>query len=247
MHPEQEEIMQGQARSAAMQVLVVGASSSVGRATVRVFADAGHRVLATARHTSPADPAPGVVAAALDLSRPESIARFVDEDVRAFGAVDVAVMLPGMLPGLALADYDDALMREVMDINFTAQAALVRRLLPWMTERSHLIMMSSVSGERGSYDPIYAASKAAVIGFVKSLATALAPRVRVNALAPALIADSTMYEQMMPARRAHHLAATPTGRLTTPLELAQLTLQICGPAWANLNGQVIRINGGAHV
>lgn len=233
--------------STSKRVLIVGASSSVGRATVQTFAAAGHRVLATARDTSAAVFANGVIPASLDLSRPESIASFIDRDVRALGALDVVILLPGLLPGRALADYDDALIHEVMDINFSAQAMLVRQLLPWMAEGSQLLMMSSVSGERGSYDPIYAAAKAAVIGFVKSLGIALAPRIRVNALAPALIADTSMYAQMQPARRAYHLEHTPTGRLTTPTELAALMLQICGPAWANLNGQVIRINGGAHV
>jgi 3-oxoacyl-[acyl-carrier protein] reductase len=108
-------------------------------------------------------------------------------------------------------------------------------------------MVSSISGERGSFDPMYAASKAALIGFVKSLATWLAPGVRTNALAPALIAGSRMHDDMAPERREHHRSATPTGRLTTPQEVAAVLFNLCEPAWSNLNGQVIRINGGAHV
>lgn len=247
MHPLDSPDVSVTTSSASLRVLVVGASSSVGLATIREFARHGHRVLASARDASSLGGMENVVAAALDLSRPDSIAHFVDRDVSAFGSLDVAILLPGLLPGRALSDYDDDLIGQVMEINFSAQAMLVRRLLPWMAEGSQLLMMSSVSGERGSYDPIYAAAKAAVIGFVKSMAIALAPRTRVNALAPALIADTTMYAQMQPARRAYHLEHTPTGRLTTPGELAALMLQLCGPAWANLNGQVIRINGGAHV
>ena len=108
-------------------------------------------------------------------------------------------------------------------------------------------MLSSISGDRGSFDPIYAASKAALMAFVKSLAVWHAPGLRVNALAPALIDHSPMFEAMTPERRAHHLATTPTQRLTTPNEVADVIVNLCEPAWANLNGQVIRLNGGAHV
>ena len=164
-----------------------------------------------------------------------------------FGALDVAVFLAGILPGKALAAYDDALMQQVMSSNFTAQAALLRRLLPHFNPGAQVWMLSSISGDRGSFDPIYAASKAALVAFVKSLATWLAPGLRVNALAPALIEGSAMFEAMAPGRRSHHLASTPTGRLCTPAELAAVIVNLCEPTWANLNGQVIRINGGAHV
>ena len=107
--------------------------------------------------------------------------------------------------------------------------------------------MSSVAGDRGSYDPIYAASKSAQNAFVKSLATGLAPAVRVNAIAPALISDSHMFQMMEPERRQYHLSQTPTDRLTTKEEIAGVIFDLCGPAWSNLNGQIIRLNGGVDV
>ena len=230
-----------------MDVLIVGASSSVGLAMTGAFLQAGHRVLATSRHLPEEGMGAGVQWAALDLADSASIHRFAVADLSGFGPVDVAVLLAGILPGLSLEQYEYAQIDHVMTVNFTGQARLTKALLPHMKCGSQIIMMSSISGERGSYDPIYAASKAAIIGFVKSLATWLAPRVRVNALAPALIAGSTMFEEMKPERRAHHVQQTPTQRLTTIDELAALTVELCGPAWASLNGQVIRINGGSYV
>jgi len=123
----------------------------------------------------------------------------------------------------------------------------LRRLLPHFSPGGHVIFVSSISGERGSFDPIYAASKAAQIAFIKSLATWLAPTLRVNAIAPALIADSSMFRSMAPERRQHHVSQTPTKRLTTKEEIAGVIVSLCEPAWDNLNGQVIRINGGTHV
>lgn len=185
--------------------------------------------------------------AALDLSREESLELFSNGTVPAFGKLDVVVFLAGILPGKSLAAYEDALMNEVMSVNFTAQAALLRRLLPHLGDNAQVLLMSSISAERGSFDPIYSASKAAQIAFVKSLATWLAPGIRVNAIAPGLIQDSSMFHAMTPERQAHHAAQTPTKRLTTIDEIAGIVVDLCGPAWANLNGQVIRINGGAHV
>ena len=229
------------------RVLVLGASASFGPDLVRGFAAQNARVFATTRSGNRAEFAPAVQVAALDLLNAESVDRFVRDELPPFGKLDVAVFLAGVLPGKALADYDDALMQRVMDTNFTGQAALLRRLLPHFAAGAQIWLLSSISGDRGSFDPVYAASKAALVGFVKSLAIWLAPGLRVNALAPGVIEDSAMFEAMAPERRDHHVSATPTGRLTTPAEVAAVIVNLCEPAWANLNGQVIRLNGGAHV
>lgn len=229
------------------RVLVVGASASFGPHLVHGFADQGAEVLATTRSGQWTGAHSLVQGVALDLLSTASLDHVANEVVPAFGQLDVAVFLAGILPGKALTAYDDALMEHVMTSNFTAQAALLRRLLPRFNPRAQAWMVSSISGDRGSFDPIYAASKAALVAFVKSLATWLAPGLRVNAIAPALIEHSAMYEELTLERRAHHLASTPTGRLTTPAEVAAVIVNLCEPAWANLNGQVIRLNGGAHV
>jgi len=232
----------------ARRALVVGATTSIGHIILQSLAMAGMHVLATGRALPTADTAQLLIEhATLDLLNSDSLDRFACEVVPAFGKLDVVLFLAGILPGKSLADYDDALMQEVMTVNFTAHAALLRRLLPHFGRGAQVLLVSSISAERGSFDPIYAASKAAQIAFVKSLATWLAPDIRVNAIAPGLIENSSMYKAMAPERRAHHLTQSPTRRLTTMQEIAGVIVDLCGPAWSNLNGQVIRINGGAHV
>lgn len=228
------------------RVLVVGASASFGPDLLRRFADRGDTVLGTTRRGTLAVPTDARLEA-LDLLNAASMDRLAGQVLPAFGPLNVAVFTAGVLPGKSLAHYDDELMQQVMHINFTAQAALLRRLLPCFAHGAQVWMLSSISGDRGSFDPIYAASKAALTAFVKSLATWLAPALRVNALAPALIENSQMFDAMLPERRALHLSNTPTQRLTTAAELAGVIVNLCEPDWANLNGQVIRINGGAHV
>ena len=252
----------------ARRVLVVGASASFGLDLVEGFTAQGAQVLATTRSgllpglrdmtgvtgTAGMTGAAGAAGATgavriepLDLLDTASLDRLADSVVPEFGALDVAIFTAGILPGKALSAYDDALMHEVMSANFTSQAALLRRLLPRFNDKAQVLMLSSISADRGSFDPVYAASKAALVAFVKSLATWHAPALRVNALAPALIDDSPMSRAMSAERRAFHLAGTPTARLTTAAEVAAVIVSLCGPAWSNLNGQVIRINGGAHV
>jgi 3-oxoacyl-[acyl-carrier protein] reductase len=230
------------------RVLVVGASASVGKAVVERFLAGGASVLATTRrHGLAPDLVDRVMAASLDLTDPASLDQLTTTVASHFGHLDVVVFLSGRLPGLPLSGYSDELMYTVMATNFTGQASLLRRLEPHLSDGASVLFVSSVSAERGSFDPIYAASKAAQIALVKSLATWMAPAVRVNAIAPALIDGSSMFKAMTPERRAHHLAQTPTGRLTTPQELAEIVWCLCAPPWANVNGQVIRVNGGAHV
>jgi NAD(P)-dependent dehydrogenase (short-subunit alcohol dehydrogenase family) len=229
------------------RVLLVGASSSFGPELARLFLEDGALVLATTRSGGRQGLPEAAMVAPLDLTRSETLDELATKVVPRFGALDVAVFMAGLLPGKALDAYDDPLQQTVMDINFGGQAALLRRLLPCLRPGAQVWMVSSISGERGSFDPIYAASKAALIGFVKSLATWHAPGLRANALAPALIEGSPMFADMSPQRREHHRSTTPTGRLTTPQQVAAVLFNLCGPAWDNLNGQVIRINGGAHV
>ena len=229
-------------------VLVVGAATSIGQTVIDGFLLRGANVLATVHQQKPQSlNQPGITVAEANLLDLASLEQFCGAVVSDFGQIDVVIFLSGVLPGRNLAAYDDALMHQVITVNFTGQAALLRHLLPHLADGALVLMVSSISAERGSFDPIYAAAKAAQIGLVKSLATWLAPKVRFNAIAPALIEGSTMFNNMAPERRAHHLKQTPTGRLTTKGDIAGVILSLCEPAWSNVNGQVIRINGGAHV
>ena len=80
-----------------------------------------------------------------------------------------------------------------------------------------------------------------VIHLTKQLATALAPEIRVNAIAPGLIADN---EDMSPKKRNEVLEKTPLGRLATRKEIAEVLYSICGPSFDSVTGQTIIIDGG---
>ena len=133
-----------------------------------------------------------------------------------------------------------------MMVNFTGQAKVVKGLLPLFASGSQIIMISSISAQKGSYDPIYAASKGAILSFVKSLAAGL-EGVRVNAIAPGLIQDSTMYKEMAADRQELHRRQTVQKKLLSMSDLADVIYDISQDHWKHLNGACIDLNGGQYV
>lgn len=226
-------------------VAVIGASSSLGRALLSRFDDSK----LVGSFYSADGPSRGGDAKLfpLDLTDGSSIRSFADSLRAEVPSLDVAIFAAGAIAGRRLAEYEDDEIERIVSVNFTGQAKLIRAMLPLFANDSHLVMISSISAQRGSYDSLYAAAKGAVLSLVKALAAELAPRVRVNAIAPSLIEGSGMYEAMSAERREHHRRQSPTGQLLTLAECAGVIHDICGDSWKHLNGACIDLNGGQHV
>lgn len=228
-------------------ILVTGANSAIGIAMVREFLNNGDVVIATYCKSKPEFITDGIKWVHLDLTDEKSIERFIKGLAKSKSRIDAAIFVSGVLPGKSLESYSYKEMTTVIDINFLGQAKCVKVLLPLLNSPSQILMVSSVSGERGSYDPIYAASKGAVIAFVKSLATWLPPQVRCVAIAPGLVEGSGMYDAMAEEVRQVHLDKSPLKKLIIAEDLAKLVLDLTKNHWAHANGACIRINGGAYV
>jgi len=229
-------------------ILVIGAGSSIGENVCQKFLDSGDVVLGTVhRNPSTVQRAENFNVLTLDLADPDEHEPFSHSIAKAFCPIDVIIFLSGVLPGLSLTDYTHNLISKVMSINFVGPANLLTSLLPIMADGSIVLMMSSISAERGSFDPIYAASKAAQVALVKSLSQWLSPKIRFNAIAPSLIESSEMFINMPDHRRAFHLERTPTQRFVSKDEIAGIIYSLCEPEWSSVNGQVIRVNGGSYV
>ena len=228
-------------------VVIIGASSSIGHEISSRFQSPMTRVLTTYSARMPMSSAEQTNALHLDLRDNASIDSFVQEIKGISPRVDVAIFLSGILPGKSLGGYEFSEIDEVMSINFNGQAKLLAKMLPLLTERSRLLLFSSISAQRGSFDPIYAASKGALLSFVKSLSTQLPPGARINAIAPGLIQDSAMFEDMKAERREYHRQQVPSGQLLRQQDLANVVFDICQDHWAHLNGACIDLNGGQYV
>jgi 3-oxoacyl-[acyl-carrier protein] reductase len=136
---------------------------------------------------------------------------------------------------------------KVMSINFTGQAKLIKKIIPLLSKKSRLLLLSSISAQKGSYDPIYAASKGGLLSFVKSLLPSLPVGASINAIAPGLIQDSTMFKNMTSDRQDIHKAQINSGKLLNEEDLAKIIFDLCQDHWNHLNGACIDLNGGQYV
>ena len=145
-----------------MKVFALGGSSSIGQAAIRALLDAGHEVCGTYRSGGPN----GLDAATWVRADVRSTA---DLDALAGPAegADVLILLPGLSLGQTLTAYDDDQISEVVDVNFSGQFRAIQRIAPVMSDDSHIIILGSQAGQRGSSDPLYGATKGAMHALAK--------------------------------------------------------------------------------
>ena len=180
------------------RVLVTGGSRGIGAASCRLFARAGAAVgivyresdaaaqalLAELREISPDAPHWRL---RVDVARPDQVEDLFAFVGREWGRLDCLVNNAGVWERNPLATFDLGLYRRAMDVNVLAPFACTAAALPLLqaADDGNVVNLSSTAGQRGEafYSP-YAASKGAVISATKAWAVELAPRVRVNAVAP---------------------------------------------------------------
>ena len=228
------------------KILIIGASSSIGKEITKEFLLNGDQVLASYNSNKIKFSGVGknnLHTLKLDINCIDSHKSFLNS-IKKFGKIDVAVFLPAILLGKSLKDYVDDEIKEVIDTNFSSQISLFQKLTRLFSKNASVILMSSISGQRGSYDPVYSASKAAQIGFIKSIALWEGSKIRINGIAPSLVENSSMFNEMPAERQKYHMSQSPTSNLTSKKELARIVFDISGESWSNVNGQIISVNGG---
>jgi NAD(P)-dependent dehydrogenase (short-subunit alcohol dehydrogenase family) len=153
-------------------VLVTGASSGIGEAIARAFADKGFEVFGTSRNPGRTTPIAGVEFVQLDVTDPESVARAVSTVVQRAGRLDVVVNNAGFGVLGAAEESSTAQAQQLFDTNFFGLVRVTREVLPYLrAQRSgRIINISSVLGFiPAPYGALYAASKHAVEGYSESL------------------------------------------------------------------------------
>lgn len=228
-------------------VLIVGASSSIGKEISSVFRDASMRVIGTYSSNPSRGKCDQVESLQLDLSRSESIQGFAASLRNKLDNVDIAIFLSAILPGKQLAQYKFSEIDNVMAVNFSSQVKLIQEIFPLLNSRSRLLMFSSIAAQRGSFDPVYAASKGALLSLVKSLTNELPRGARINAIAPGLIQDSNMFKNMLQERQEYHRNQTSSKHLLHPKDLAKIVFDLCQDHWKHLNGSCVDLNDGQYV
>jgi 3-oxoacyl-[acyl-carrier protein] reductase len=172
----------------------------------------------------------------------------------ALGGLDVLVNNAGdLIARKPLTELDEALFRQVMDVNVTSAFLCAQAAAPGMVERRSgaIVNVSSLAAHNGGGPGAmaYAAAKGAVISLTKGLAKELAPHgVRVNCVSPGLI-GGTDFHGRFTARDAFDAAArtVPLGRAGTAEEVAAVVAFLAGPDASYLSGETVEVNGGLHM
>jgi 3-oxoacyl-[acyl-carrier protein] reductase len=226
-------------------VLVTGGSRGIGLAVARRFAAAGDRVAVTYRSSDPPEGLFGVKCDVTSSTDVDGAFKAIEEHFG--GPVEVLVSNAGVNKDMLLLRMSEADFAGVIDANLTAAFRVVKRATQGMlrARRGRIILMSSVVGLLGSAGQAnYAASKAGLVGFARSLARELGSRsITVNVVAPGPV-DTDMTAALGDKRLAELTAAVPLGRVATADEIAGTVLFLASPDAAYNTGAVIPVDGG---
>lgn len=229
-------------------VLVTGGSRGIGAAIVHLLQDLGSQVAYTYRREHVA--LDGSLAIAADVTEPAAMVAAIEQVEQTLGPVygvvaNAGITRDNLFPKLSAADWD-----AVIDTNLKGMFNTLAPVVPKLYERraGSVVCVSSISGERGNIGQTnYAASKAAVIGFVKSLAREAARYgVRANAVAPGFIETDMLTSVPDPVKEGI-LKEIPLRRFGQPQEVAWAAAFLLSPiASSYITGTVLRVNGAHH-
>lgn len=235
-----------QGRLAGRRILVTGAASGIGRAVVELFLQAGAQVAALDRHSP--DALPGALALQADVTDADAVQAQVELAARSFGGLDGLVNAAGiantdLAEEVSLADW-----RRVLEVNLTGTFVVCRACLAHLRASGTGTIVNLSSGQ--GLQPFvrrsaYAASKAGVIAFSKSIAMEWAPLIRVNTICPGAV-DTPMVragysEEVLRTQVGPRYAL---GRIGEPIEIAHAALYLSSTESSFVTGIVLAVDGG---
>lgn len=225
-------------------VLVTGGNRGIGLAIARAFADAGDKVAITYRSGEPPE---GFFAVQCDITDAEQVEQAYKGIEEHQGAVEVLVANAGVTRDQLLLRMSEEDFTSVIDTNLTGTFRVVKAAVRKMlrARKGRIVLISSVVGLKGSAGQSnYAASKAGLVGFARSLAHELGSRnITVNVVAPGFV-DTDMTRVLSDEQRAAIIGAVPLGRYAQPEEIASSVRFLASDEAAYITGAVIPVDGG---
>ncbi|MBU2897960.1 3-oxoacyl-ACP reductase FabG [Vibrio hepatarius] len=235
--------------------LVTGASRGIGRAIAELLAERGATVVGTATSESGAaaisdylgEKGKGLALNVTDIESIEATLKKINDE---FGTIDILVNNAGITRDNLLMRMKDDEWNDIIDTNLTPIYRMSKAVLRGMMKKrsGRIINIGSVVGTMGNAGQAnYAAAKAGVIGFTKSMAREVASRgVTINTVAPGFI-ETDMTKMLNEDQRAATLSNVPSGRLGDPREIASAVVFLASPEAAYITGETLHVNGGMYM
>ena len=230
--------------SPSRSVLVTGGNRGIGAAIAARLAADGHKVAVTYRS---GEPPQGVLAVRCDVTDPASVDQAFSTVEAAQGPVEVLVANAGITDDTLLLRMSEDTFSRVLDANLTGSFRVAKRASSGMLRKrwGRLIFISSVVGlSGGAGQANYAASKAGLVGFARSVARELGSRnITANVIAPGFV-DTDMTRELSEERRKEILAQVPARRYAQPAEIAAAVAFLASDDAAYITGAVLPVDGG---
>ncbi len=237
------------------KLIITGAANGIGRATVEQAIKDGYFVIAADKDVQGLQRLQSLHSTDVlethvaDFSDPAVIKGFIPALYECHSTIYGLVNNAGIYHGKSVYLYSDEQIDEILNVNLKALVYLSKdfaeREMKHEAPRS-IVNIASVAGEVGSCDALYGATKAAVIGLTKANAWNFAPFVRVNAVSPALIHDTAIYDTIPEYRRAEYARQEILNDPILPGGVAEVILLLVGDGMRHMTGKVIPVDNGAY-
>ncbi|WP_375058437.1 3-oxoacyl-ACP reductase FabG [Zobellella sp. DQSA1] len=236
-------------------VLVTGASRGIGRATAELFASRGATVIGTATSDKGAEAISAYLGEkgtglVLNVTDAESMSQLLDTIKQRYGDIDVLVNNAGITRDNLMMRMKDEEWQDILDTNLTSVFRLSKAVLRAMMKKrfGRIITIGSVVGTMGNAGQAnYAAAKAGLIGFSKSLGREVASRgITVNVVAPGFI-ETDMTRALNDEQRAAILSQVPAQRLGEAKEIASAVAFLASEEAGYITGETLHVNGGMYM
>jgi|UniRef100_A0A7V6CMG8 3-oxoacyl-[acyl-carrier protein] reductase len=237
------------------KIIITGAGQGIGKAIAKKFAEFEAFIAVcdinqeTAELTKKELEIIGgrSLAYKVDVSNYQEVNDIVKKIVEDFSGIDILINNAGIVRDALLIKMSEEDFQKVIDVNLKGTFNFTKAVLPYLLQKrwGRIVNIASIIGEMGNIGQAnYAAAKAGIIAFTKSVAKEVASKnITVNAIAPGFI-ETPMTEKLSPQIKEKYLSLIPLKRFGLPEEVANVCLFLCSDLASYITGQVIRVDGG---
>jgi len=235
-------------------IFITGASSGIGAAAAELFAEEGADVVISyGRNQTGAEATAAAVRAndqqawllPMDLAQPQSISEAIRLLPGEIEGLDGLVLCAGLSLHTGFGEITPDEWNRVLSINLTGAFFVLQALTPLLREGAGVVAVASVSAQTGvAHQAHYAAAKAGLVNLTKSAARALAPRVRVNCVAPGVTLTPMGQDTIDALEPDYARNKMLLERFASPEEIARMIVFLASPANSFMSGATVDVNGG---